>query len=159
NRRGRRDRRPAVLAMPIITDGNGRRTVLDRTPERDEGAIDRAVAGAKAEQEAYSPTSSESRQRGADANRALHEARRAAAPAHHNVGVFARNEGHGQHWARKRAAKLPAIAAALRTTATIADAASQVGMSKDALSNLIGQYRADGTLPADVDELLRTRAQ
>lgn len=130
--------------MPLIRDGRDRLTIDTNEPRLPQGsgpverfqASPQRLADLIAERAAIERAEAERRARRKEATE--------------DMGV----EGH---WARKRAEKLPAIVEALRATASVPEAASRLDMTHTALSGLIAQYRIDGTLPADVDEKVRTR--
>ncbi len=86
------------------------------------------------------------------------ESRARGAKAGGFVKGVAKPRGIGGHWAQKRAEKLPRVVDAIRATTNLDEAAEQLGMAGDALRSLVAQYRVDGTLPADVDEQIRTRS-
>ena len=66
----------------------------------------------------------------------------------------------GQGWRKLRAdrdAREMAVIAAVRSTSTQAEAGKQLGVSGKRIQQLVAEMRGDGRLPADVNELMRTR--
>ncbi|MBV9484598.1 MAG: hypothetical protein JO246_00920 [Frankiaceae bacterium] len=136
--------------MPIVRDG---RNQVDEFRTEPPAAV---------------PSGPVVRDRVSEARMADFAAERAAAErSHHDAGVNrvrqqiedGKSLGAGAHWARKRAEKAERVFTALRETPGYEQAARRLGMSRSALEGLVRQYRVDGTLPADVSELIRTRAR